>query len=306
MRFHKGAILAAAMAMLMGVVSAVAWGSLVHILPTDQVEGWVLRETPRAFDAETLYEYIDGNADLFLSYGFRRVAVGDYIPVGGHEGLVTVDVYDMGSSLHAFGIYRAEKSLDVQAYLIGTEGYRTENLLVFWQGGCYVKIATIEGEDSGAPGRLAEAVAKKIAGQETLPDEMKLLPVEGRVSGSERYFKQSALGHRFLTEVIGAQYQAEEGTAYLYLGNLEDSEKAEAALEALREFERGTEVKPSELSGIGEEAFAVQDRYFGEIIVARQGQFIVLAISESWSAENLHAFVKTIIGQLPDERENEC
>jgi len=306
MRFEKRALLIVAMAALTCALPAVAGDDLIHILPSDGVEGWVLRETPRSFHAETLYEYIDGNADLFLSYGFQEVVVGDYIAVGGNEGLVTVDVYDMGASLHAFGVYRSEKPLDVRAYPIGAEGYRTGNLLAFWQGGCYVKIATVEGENSEAPGRLAEVVAKKIVGQTALPDELKLLPVEDRVPGSERYFKQSALGHRFLDEVIGAQYRAKRGVAYLYLGNLGEIEKAEAALEALREFEREAKVEPSELSGIGEDAFAVRDRYFGETIVARLGQFVVLAMSESWSPEDLHGLVAATIGQLPDERENEC
>jgi len=87
-----------------------------RLLPTDEVSGWVLRETPRTFTTENLYEYIDGNADLFLAYGFTHAAVGDYVPTAG-EGWISVDIYDMGAPLHAFGIYQAEKPEDVEPAL---------------------------------------------------------------------------------------------------------------------------------------------------------------------------------------------
>jgi hypothetical protein len=92
-------------------LAAAAAGDAVKLLPgPDSVPGWTLKEEPRTYRPDDLYEYIDGNADLFLSYGFVQVTVGDYAPTDGSEGWITVDVYDMGAPLHAFGVYRAERA----------------------------------------------------------------------------------------------------------------------------------------------------------------------------------------------------
>ncbi len=58
---------------------------------------------------EDLWQYINGAADLFLSYGFRELIVRDLEQGDRH---VTVSVYDMGGPLDAFGVYERERPDD--------------------------------------------------------------------------------------------------------------------------------------------------------------------------------------------------
>ncbi|MBN1460188.1 MAG: hypothetical protein JXA57_11675 [Armatimonadetes bacterium] len=286
--------------------SARASAPPAQLLPTDQVSGWVLRETPRAYTPENLYEYINGNADLFLSYGFQGAAVGDYVPSDGSKAWITVDIYDLKAALHAFGVYRSERPTDVIPLAVGAEGYSSEGLLAFWQGPYYIKLLLIEGDVEDAARRFAKAIADRIEDPAALPGELQLLPTEKRVPNSERYLKTSALGHRFLNEVVTAEYELDAGKASLYVSNEGLPETAEKVLDTLRQFEAESQADVLEVDGAGEEVFGVDDPYYGNLVAVRLGQFIALAIGEEVPFVDLMALARTSIDALPDEREHEC
>jgi hypothetical protein len=286
---------------------ASAAGDVVELLPeSDSVGGWMLKEEPRTYGPDDLYEYINGNADLFVSYGFLRVAVGDYVFRDASEGWVTVDVYDMGAPLHAFGIYRAERAEGVEPLAVGAEGYSSAGLLAFWQGRYYVKVLMIDGDAAGAARALAEKTAAGICEKAGMPAELARLAADGRVPGSERYVKTSALGHRFLVEVLSANYSLSDHTASLHVADLGDSAKASEALLKLREFEAGSGAAIEDLQGVGVEAFQTRDPYYGEMVVGRVGQYVAIALSEEVGRDSLGELAGTALSALPDEEERGC
>ncbi len=272
---------------------------LIALLPKpDALLGWEWRGEPRVYSPDTLYEYIDGSADLYLSYGFEEAAVADYVR-GGEEGdWITVDVYDMGAPLHAFGICGAEKPSDCESFPAGAQGYATDNLIAFWQGDYYVKVMLVAGEDADAVRALAAEVGEGLPGGGSLPDELKRLPEKGRVAGSERYVKTSALGHKFLVEVVSADYALGDARARLHIGDLATVEKAREGMQKLRAFEERASEGVNALSGVGEDAFGARDPYYGEMVAARQGQFLVLAISEEAGGAELTALARRAVPLL--------
>src|SRR4030065_1838222 len=76
--------------------------SLRSLVP--ELKGWSLTEPPATFLPGTLFEYIDGAAENYLSYGFRELIVGNY-KKGKSTASLTVEVYDMGDDLRAYGVY---------------------------------------------------------------------------------------------------------------------------------------------------------------------------------------------------------
>jgi hypothetical protein len=67
------------------------------------VDAWTRTEAPRSFFPESLFEYIDGAAESYLSYDFRELLVVD-LEKKGTEATLTLEIYDMGSPVNAFGI----------------------------------------------------------------------------------------------------------------------------------------------------------------------------------------------------------
>lgn len=71
--------------------------ALSPYLPAPEaVPGWRVQGQPAAYLPKTLYEYINGAAETFLGFDFRRLLAADYLPPDG-EGHVTVDIYDRKS-----------------------------------------------------------------------------------------------------------------------------------------------------------------------------------------------------------------
>src|SRR5579864_8402812 len=97
----------------------------------------VPEEAPAFYKPDSLYQYIDGGADVYLLYDFR-VLLHQNFKSGSAE--VTADVYDMGRREDAYGIYAAERSPKYKFLAIGVEGYRSKGILNFVQDHYYVKL----------------------------------------------------------------------------------------------------------------------------------------------------------------------
>ena len=83
------------------------------ILPRACADGWVREGQVSVYTSENLYKYIDGEAELYMPYGFQRAATVMYVKPGSKEGGLVVNVFEMGSLLDAFGIYGNYRSPSV-------------------------------------------------------------------------------------------------------------------------------------------------------------------------------------------------
>jgi hypothetical protein len=248
--------------------------------PGSAVAGWTRQGEARSFTPKNLWEYIDGEADLFLAYGFAGLETAQYAKADDAERSITVDVYDMGAPLNAYGVFSSERGEGAKPVAVGAQGYAGDGLVAFWRGSYYVKIATMDTGDAEAALSLAAATAERLRGTSELPSEFKRLPAKDRISGSERYVRKDALGHKALTNVVSADYRAGKALATLHLAHLLDGEKAKQAWQKLRDFEGQAGEGLTGVSGIGEAAFAVRDSSYGKMVVARQGRFVVIAAGE--------------------------
>ena len=252
------------------------------VLPqSGAVAGWSRQGEPRSFTPKNLWEYIDGAADLFLSYGFAGLDAAQYAKDGSAEPSVTIDVYDMGMPLNAFGAFTSERGEGVKPLAVGAQGYSGDGLAAFWKGRYYVKIAVLDDDDAGeAADALAARTAARLTGTTALPGELERLPAGNRVAGSERYVRKDALGHKALANVISADYRVSKATATVHIADLATGSQAKQAWEKLREFEKRAGSGFAALKGVGEAGFAVRDSGYGEMAVARSGRFVVIAASE--------------------------
>ncbi len=145
-------------------------------------------------------------ADLFVSYGFQELFVRE---IGNGAITVAVELYDMGTALNAFGIFRTEKSEDAVTLAIGAEAvvsppYQCQMLIDHY----YMKIEAIEGDIDEATGRkLLADLAVGFPFPKTLPAELSGLPAQGRVPGSERYRRSSYQGLGELRDCLHADYE---------------------------------------------------------------------------------------------------
>jgi Family of unknown function (DUF6599) len=244
--------------------------SLKPLLP--DLPDWTLTEAPAAYFPGTLFEYIDGAAENYLSYGFRELVVGNYKKEGPAAAL-TVEIYDMGDGLRAFGVYSSERYPESQFLRIGGQGYWEDGSLNFVAGRFYVKLLCFDC-GSGAEAELtaiARQVEKKAGGDSHLPPLLGLFPAEGLIANSEKFILQNVLGYGFLHHGYVANYRVQDQEFDLFIVQGSDSPDAENMVN--RYLEAHGESGPAGPPGEG--SFHVRDRYSGNIFLARSGSLIL-------------------------------
>ncbi|HSD67382.1 MAG TPA: DUF6599 family protein [Vicinamibacteria bacterium] len=244
--------------------------------PVASLEGWSVVEGPLTYRPDTLYEYLDGGAPRYLGYGFREAVHVRYALRGDPQAAVTLDIYDMGSTLGAFGIYSSARPPGVAARPWGAEGYRSETVVAAWKGQVYVHVEA-DDERPGLAGmaeRLVALALDKAPGEPAAPAVLRPLPSEGRVPGSERYVARDLLGHAFLPGGVLATYAVDGREAELFFCELRDAPAASAAAARLRTHHehQGTVVR--EAPAIGAGAFEFEDSVWGSGTVVAAGRFV--------------------------------
>ncbi|MGQ9854194.1 MAG: DUF6599 family protein [Candidatus Oleimicrobiaceae bacterium] len=182
---------------------------LVALLPTgSDMPGWHRAAPVQFFGPDNLWEYIDGAADLYLTYGFQRVAAAEYMTADSARSL-TVEVYRMANPLCGFGIYAAERSPEDSIVAVGVEGRLSENTLHFWKGPFYVKLTSfdVEADVPQLLARVGQLMVSRINGEFALPSVFACFPQEQRVPHSERYIPRHFLGHAFLHDAYRVDYR---------------------------------------------------------------------------------------------------
>ncbi len=151
----------------------------------ENVAGWTKGEET-VYTRETIYTYIDGGAELYLSYGFSSVLSRAYTRDGAPD--IIVDVFDMTASKNAFGVFSHSRETIDDAFGQGSQ--YTKGLLLFWKDKYYVSIlASPETEESkAAVFELARRIDEAIPAEGPLPGILDLLPTEALVEESIRYF----------------------------------------------------------------------------------------------------------------------
>jgi hypothetical protein len=203
---------------------------LTALLPQEgDMPAWRQTFAPRFFGEDDLFEYIDGAADLYLQYGFRRVLTTDYA-VGPDSNSVTVEIYAMKSPLHAFGIFAAERSPDEAAVAIGVEGYQSANVLNFYQGSCYVKLTSFTLDKNLWPAlqEMGRFLAARIGGDDAPPATFAFFPADDAMPASDRYVPADFMGQSYFREGYRREYRESTcGSWQLFLIPCKNGDEAE-------------------------------------------------------------------------------
>jgi hypothetical protein len=274
---------------------------LDRLLPVaSELEGWGVAEGPTAHGPETLFEYMNGGAERYLSHGFRRLLHVRYQLGEDPLASVTLDLYDMGSELGAFGIYSAGRWPEVEARPWGAEGYRFGTIAAAWKGRVFVH-GQADDERPELAAMLETLVARAAdgaPGEPSPPAILAVLPAEGLVARSERYVPSHLLGHAFLPGGVSATYEIDGRRAVLYYADLGTEEAAAEALEALRSHlqRRGEVGEPLGTPGAGGFRFTAPTLGSGSVV--RTGSHVVGGHGEL-SAREREALLALLARALP-------
>jgi hypothetical protein len=244
------------------------------------VPGWTQKGPPRTFEPDTLFDYMNGNAEGYHAYGFALMQGVTCVNDAGDQ--LVIDVSELGDADLAWGIFTANRDARSPNEAIGAAGQVLPRRATFARGPYYVEIAASPaGDHSDALRAFTTALEAQTPGRAAPPEGVDWFPADGLEADSVRLVPASVLGIRALTRGFLAQYP--EGRAFVVA---EDSpEAANETLQTVRErFEETAEV-----AGIGDAAFTARDDYLGGLVLFRKGTHVagVSNLAEGADGTNL-------------------
>ena len=225
-----------------------------------ELDGWEIKQEYPVYNPGTLWDYINGAADSYLSYDFKELYIAEYI-----KGDVSfkVEIFKHATPIDAFGIYSTERSPGFRFINLGIQGYREESLIHFLADKYYIKVRTHEtsGEVEDAMMSIANSVVVSIAGINHFPKTLTMFPGKGKKPETEIYIAENFLGHSFLGSAFSTDYLRSDKNFKLFIIVRENKEDCLKLLKQYFEFARKTEKIPEE----GE--IHISDKYNGEILI---------------------------------------
>jgi hypothetical protein len=197
-----------------------------------------------SYDRNTTFRYMDGAAELYRSYAFKLLMVRRYLKAG--QPPIIVEVFDMGSSEDAFGVFSYEAQDEEVG--VGQGSDYGGGLLRVWKGKYFFNVYA----EQEAPSikqdllEMGKAIAKSIKIEGHKPKLMNDLPKEGLIERSIRYFHLSHhLNHHYFlshenilrlgaqTNAVLASYSSPtEGKFFLLLIQYSTQKLAKEALQS--------------------------------------------------------------------------
>lgn len=121
------------------------------------VNGWQKTSDTRVFAAKDLYQYIDGDAEQYVSAGVVSTSTSDYKYQGQLEA--TMDVFTMGAPAGAQKIFETGQTNDAKSVQLGDAGIAYSQSVIFRKGPYLVRIVAYESTPDAQQALLALAHA---------------------------------------------------------------------------------------------------------------------------------------------------
>jgi hypothetical protein len=241
-------------ALLAGLAAAAL--CVAQVPRCDLAPGWSRQGAARAYEASNLFEYMDGNAEGYLLYGF--VAMHGVTCVKDGDSIL-IDISEFADADSAYGMFSANRDPRLPGERLGAGGQITPRRVIFTKDRFYAELAANPEKDHTAALRaFSAAIERLLPGSTAVPAALAWFPAEGQKS--VRLIPESVLGLRLLKRGYVAEY--EFGKAFVVQES--SAEAAAAVMDKLRE-RFGHQGDPLQFT----------DRYLGRLCFVHKGPYIV-------------------------------
>jgi hypothetical protein len=257
---------------------------------SDEFANWKSSSPAKIYNKNTIFDYIDGAAELYFAYDFSSVATAEY---KNDQTSILIDVYDMTTPENAFGIYSLNKYQEANYVKIGNEGILTESTLDFWKGKYYCKVYSLDQskEYQKIVADFGNKLASRIQENGEEPEIIGKLPQKGLIPKTEKFFtrklgldnvhfisEENVLDLNGDTKGAIAEYQSGNNRFLLFVIDYHSPEKATKVFDMYSKYlnKKGDVVLIKDSDG---KTFKVENKFTH---ITLKGQFL----SGFWDVES--------------------
>ncbi len=207
---------------------------LIRLAP----EGFAVMSPPEHFDADDLYEKINGRAELYLPAGFTGLDCIRFSSRRESEAWFEIFIYDMAAPLRAFSVYSAQRREDAVPSDITDFAYATDNALYFAHGRYYVEMIGTTSSDALRTAMLdcAQRFIADTTEHAGRVEELTLFPPEHLVPDSVVLLISDGFGFDLFDYLFTAMYELNDTTVQAFLTARASPGEAVALAAAYCEF----------------------------------------------------------------------
>lgn len=155
-------------------------------LPDDNfVSGWIKPVKPLIYNRESLSDFNDGDAEVFLELGFQQLQVQQY-KNGNAE--VDLEAYEFASANGALAIYLMKSGKEAPSAEVGARNSVSQTQLLAVKGNCFIQVMNYT-DDAKAVAIMTKLAQQALANlSEDSTTALLRLPKAQMLPGSEHVF----------------------------------------------------------------------------------------------------------------------
>jgi hypothetical protein len=127
------------------ILTCFTYGQKAKFITESDLPGYRMTRSD-TFSGDALYGFVDGGADLYLEYGFRKLWVREFTR---DRDKITVELYRMQDPPSAFGIYSVSVSRCMQMNRFGSFSCTTPNQIAVAYGPFFINVLNGSGTQEG-------------------------------------------------------------------------------------------------------------------------------------------------------------
>ena len=190
------------------------------------------------FNADTLYEKINGQAELYLSSGFVDLTCQRFVAADNPDLWLETFVYNMGTDRNSFAVYSRQRRDAAQSVESLPIAYRTPNALFASHGALYIEIiSAVSSEQADA---AMHAIATGLTQATPKPGKtitgLDWFPPQGRNPDSLTIISANAFGFEKLDQVTTVTYSLNNTEVTAFVSQRPSKEDARALADEFRNF----------------------------------------------------------------------
>jgi len=200
--------------------------------------GFSVLSKPEIYDADDLYEKINGKAPLYTESGFVKLTTIRFASQADTQLWMEVYIFDMGNIRNAFSVHSVQRRAEIQP-LAERHTYQTTNAMFMVHGKYYIEIIGSAESAELLDGMIgvSEKIRQNLAIESNaVIDELSLLPVENALPASSKLYLNSAFGFDGLTDTFTRRYKIDGEIITAFLLKRTSSEQATQTAEKYCSF----------------------------------------------------------------------
>jgi len=235
---------------------------------------WIRKPDISVFAGESLFEYINGAAEMYHKYDFIDLHAAEY---DRGDEVMTADIYRFEAGDMAFGMYTTLRPEEPDTVMLGIEGFTFDTNWIYVKGAYLVNVYTYDSVEMADVRAVAAAIEARLQGATSKPATFDTFPVDNRVPYSEKIYAKAFLSQDALSDVYALDYEWDDHRFTLFTLDDPGSAKLEAWRSGVEE-EHDPDMGYQHLPYDGSKYLHTSDSYRGEIIAGPVGAKLVGAV----------------------------